>query len=252
MKRLAWLVLCLIGIISLLAPLLATHDPLMIDLQHNLEKPSSEHFLGTDLLGRDIASRTLYGGRQSLILASSATLIAALGGLILGLLGSSGFRLIDLPLSSLIDALLAAPALLIALVVVTVLDGGTVSIILAVGIAGIGSFARTTQDTLLQLQTMLYVESAHSIGATRQRILLVHLLPNAYPILLTFAGVTFSWSLINSAALSFLGFVGDPNTADWGVMLAAGRQTFAVAPYEALAAGVMLTLTVGAVNRLTR
>jgi ABC-type dipeptide/oligopeptide/nickel transport system permease subunit len=252
MKGFAWLILGVIGIISLLAPLLATHDPLAIDLQHNLQKPSAEHRLGTDLLGRDIYSRTLYGGRQSLLLATGATLIAIVGGLVLGLLGSSRYWAIDLPLSSLIDALLAAPALLIALVVVTVLGSGTVSIILAVGIAGIGSFARTTQDALLKLQAMLYVESAHSIGATRQRIVLVHLLPNAYPILLAFAGVTFSWSLINSAALSFLGFVGDPNAPDWGVMLAAGRQTFAAAPYEALAAGVMLTLTVGAVNRLTR
>jgi peptide/nickel transport system permease protein len=252
MKWLAWAVLFAIALVSLAAPLLATHDPLAIDLNHNLAAPSTEHWLGSDLLGRDIYSRLLYSGRHTLMIAAGGTLIAAGGGLLLGLLASSGYTLLEIPLTSLIDALLALPPLLIALLVVTVLDGGSLAIILAVGIAGVGSFARTSQDAITSLKHMPYVESAISIGATRQRILIYHLLPNTRPILLTFIGITFSWSLLNGAALTFLGFVANPNTPDWGVMLAAGRQTFAVAPYEALTAGVMLTLTVGVVNRLTR
>ena len=99
---------------------------------------------------------------------------------------------------------------------------------------------------------MPYVESALSLGANRFHLLRYYLLPNAQSTLLAFLSVTCSWALLNGAALSFLGFLGDPNAADWGVMLAAGRQTFAAAPYEALSAGILLTLTVAAVNRVCR
>lgn len=238
----------LIGVILLmvlLAPLIATHQPRRTDLENSLAEPSAEHWLGTDLLGRDIYSRVVYGGRQTLIIAGGATFIAVVGGLLLGVLA----MLWD-GLTILIDALLAIPGLLIALVLVTVLDEGFVNVLIAVGFAGIAPFARSTHDALLVTRQQPYIESAISIGSTWQRILFHHLLRNALPHLLAFTAITFSWSLLNSAGLTFLGFGGDPSAPDWGVMLAAGRQTFAVAPWEALSAGVMLSLLVAAVNRL--
>ncbi len=235
-------------LVCVFAPLLATHPPRQTDLGASLQAPSSEHWLGTDLLGRDIYSRLLYGGRQTLLIASGATGIAIVGGLILGLLGSTR---LETPIGILLDALLAIPGLLIALVMITVLDKGIWSVMVAVGMAGIAPFGRTTRDALHTQKNLPYVESAISIGASEGYILLHHLLRNARPILQAFAGVIFSWSLLNGAALAFLGFVGDISAPDWGVMLAAGRQTFATSPYEALAAGVMLTLTVGAVNRIS-
>lgn len=249
MKQAAWGLLALVAAISLAAPLLAPHDPQQIHLENNLASPSGQHFLGTDLLGRDVFSRLLYGGRQSLSMALGATFIAAAVGLGVGIAARSGHGGMMLIL---LDTLLAFPSLLIALVVISLLGNGFFSIMIAVGVAGIGAFGRTAHDALAATERMPYVESAISLGASRFHILRRHLLPNARPTLLAFLGVTFGWSLLNGAALSFLGFLGDPNAPDWGMMLAAGRQTFAAAPYEALSAGVMVTLTVAAVNRLCR
>ncbi len=247
-----WAILITIVGMCLAAPILATHDPRHTDLEASLESPSSSHWLGTDLFGRDIYSRILYGGRQSLLVAGGATLIAAGVGLILGTLAGHMGGWIDAFLSALLDALLAMPALLVALVMVTILDTGFFSVMLAVGVAGIAPFARTTRDAIQAQKIQPYVESAVSLGAADFYLLWNHVLRNIRPLLLTFAGVTFSWSLLNSAALTFLGFVGDTSAPDWGVMLAAGRQTFAISPWEALSAGVIITLTVGTVNRITR
>jgi ABC-type dipeptide/oligopeptide/nickel transport system permease subunit len=252
MKTLAAVLLIFIALMSLAAPIIAPHDPLTTSLENQLLEPSAEHFFGTDFLGRDVFSRAVYGGRQTLAMAAAATLIAASVGLLLGLIAAYGNRWLDLLASSLIDALLAAPGLLVALVILSILGSGQRSVTLAVAIAGIAPYARTTRDAIQAIQQENFVESAVSVGATRMRILLMHILPNARGILLAFLSVTFSWSLLNGAALTFLGFIGDPNTPDWGIMLAAGRQTFAVAPYEAMSAGVLLAITVGAVNQLTR
>ena len=252
MKLLAAALLMGIVLMSLAAPLLAPHDPLETVLEDQLQGPSSEHPLGTDFLGRDVMSRALFGGRQTLLMACAATMMASLIGLLLGLLAGYGNRWLDLFTSSLIDALLAAPGLLVALVILSIMGGGQSSVIVAVGIAGIAPFARTTRDAITAIKQEPFVESAVSLGASEVRILLIHILPNTRGVLMAFLGVTFSWALLNGAALTFLGFIGDPNTPDWGVMLAAGRQTFAVAPYEAMTAGVLLALTVGAVNQLAR
>jgi peptide/nickel transport system permease protein len=248
MLKAAWILL-LMGIL-LLAPLLATHDPRATDLDVSLADPSQAHLLGADLLGRDIFSRLLYGGRRALVMAGGGTLIAALGGLLLGTFAALESPTARLIFGSLINALLSVPSLLIALVMLSILGKGFGSVVLAIGIAGISPFARTTQDAMLVLRAMPYVESALSIGVPPRRLLTHYLLLNAWPLLLTFAGVTFSWGLLNGAALAFLGFMGDPDAPDWGVMLAAGRQTFAVAPYEALSAGVALTLLIAFINGL--
>lgn len=245
--------LALLGVIlmALLAPLLTDQSPRRTDLAHSLAAPSRDHPLGMDLLGRDVFSRVIYGGRQTLSMALGATGIAVVGGLILGTLAGSADRWWNGLLTSVIDALLAVPGLLIALVVVTLTGKGASGVMLAVGIAQIGSYARICRDAIHRLRHMAYVESAISIGVRPRRILTHYLLWNAQSTLITFTGVTFSWALLSGAALAFLGFTGDPSVPDWGIMLAAGRQTFAIAPWEALSAGIMLSLTVGAVNQMS-
>lgn len=250
-KALAILLLGLICGVSIAAPLLAPYDPLAQNLPHHLQGPSRQHWLGTDLLGRDIASRLLYGGRSTLLLAGLASLLSGGIGLGLAVLASLGIPPLTLLIDSLLDSLLALPNLLIALVVISLLDNGMSSLILAIGLAGVGSYGRTARDHLRYILAQPYIEGAVSIGASQPRIIWAYLLPNAQPLLVTFLGVIFSWALLNGAALTFLGFTANPDRPDWGVMLAAGRQTFAIAPYEALSAGVALLLTVGAVNRLT-
>ncbi len=250
MRHWPWVVLVGVLVTSLTAPWLAPYDPLAVNLAHNLAPPSLEHPLGTDLLGRDILSRLLHGGRHSLSIAGFATLISVLGGLALGLASETGPHGLRPWAVALTDSLLALPSLLVALMTITLLEPNRASIALAVGLGGIGPFARTAADAIRAGYAAPYILSAVSIGARPRYILWQYILRNAQGVLLSFAGVVFAWNLLNSAALSFLGFVGAPDTPDWGVMLAAGRGTFAQAPWQALSAGVVLTLVTAAVQRL--
>jgi peptide/nickel transport system permease protein len=248
--RLAGLILGIIVLASLLAPWLATDNPRQAAPEIQLQSPSEAHPFGTDLLGRDVYSRVLYGGRRMVGVALLALAVTLPPGLLIGLVAGYAGRWIDRALMTLMDALLAFPALLLALALITWLGSGLAQIALAVGIAGIPPYARVTRATVLEARTRPFVEAARSIGARPGHILRRHILTAAAAPLLAFAGVTLSWALLNSAALVFLGYGGDISAPDWGVMLADGRRTFQTAPWIALAPGFALSLTVFAINLL--
>lgn len=248
-RRLAWggllaLVLCSAG-----AALLTPYDPMRTDGHARLLPPHAAHPLGTDAFGRDVLSRVLYGGRHTLWVAAAAALIAATGGMVLGLL-CAAHPAADRLLRVLLDALLAMPALLVAFVVLTLLGRGDGTLMLATGLAQVAAFARVVRGALLNVQHEPYVEAARAVGAGRLRVLLRHVLPNARTVLLAYAGTVFVYCLLNSAGLSFLGLGSPPGTPDWGVMLAEGRSGFRSAPWVGIAPGVMMTLTVLCVNAL--
>jgi len=238
-----------IVLLSALAPVLARHDPRAARPEDQLQAPSEHYLLGTDLLGRDIYSRVLYGGRRTLGVAL-LTVVVTLPGLVIGLVAGYGGRWLDLALMTLMDALLAFPSLLMALALIALFGNGMVQIALAVGAAGIPAFARVTRAAVIEARGMPFVEAARSVGARPEAILWRHILPVIAPPLLAFAGVTLSWAILNSAALMFLGYGGYISAPDWGVMLADGRAAFRVAPWVALAPGVALSLTVFAINLL--
>jgi len=238
------------ALIALLAPLLATHDPRQAEPQMQLQAPSRAHLFGTDLLGRDVYSRVLYGGRRTLGLALLASSVTLLPGLAIGLVAGYFGRWIDSGLMMLVDAVLAFPSLLLALALVALFGGGLEQIALAVGIAGTPAYARVTRAAVLEARTRLYVEAAHAIGARPPGILARHIVPTIAPPLIAFAGVTLSWAILNGAALMFLGYGGDIAAPDWGVMLADGREAFRTAPWIAFAPGAALSLTVFAINLL--
>ena len=158
---------------------------------------------------------------------------------------------IDHLLAILMNALLAFPSLLFALMILTLVGGRGEGLILATGFAQIVPFARITRSAVLSVQSMGYVEAAYASGASKLYVILHSTLPNIYPTLLTYAGVTFSYCLLNSAALSFLGLGGQPGIPDWGVMLAEGRMTFRDAPWTALAPGLAVTTIIWTINGLT-
>lgn len=241
-------VLAIMVLLALLAPILATHDPRHAEPGDALQAPSGAHWLGTDRLGRDVYSRVLYGGRRTLGVAAVTVLISLLPGLLIGLLAGSGSRALDAGLMALMDALLAFPSLLLALALVALLGNGLWQVAGAVGIAGVPAYARVVRAAVLEARSGEYVTAARAIGARSAGILWRHVLPAASPALLSFAGVTLSWALLNSAALMFLGLGGDISAPDWGVMLADGRQAFRTAPWIAAAPGVALSLTVMAIN----
>jgi peptide/nickel transport system permease protein len=235
-------------VVVLVAPLLAPQDPMQMDTLAGLQPPSEAHLLGTDRFGRDMLSRLLYGAQRTLSIATLATGIAIVPGLLLGLAAGMGRASIDGAIMALINALLAFPGFLLALVVVTLVGAGTFSIALATGIALLAQYARVVRAAVYTVRGQEYVEAARALGAPSLRVMLGHILPNVMPTLLAYAGVMFSYSLLNSAALSFLGLGGDLGAPDWGAMLFEGRMTFQSAPWVSFAPGLALTLVVLAVN----
>jgi peptide/nickel transport system permease protein len=246
----AGLLLIAIVLMALLAPVLATHDPRHAVPEEQFQGPSAQHLLGTDHLGRDVFSRVLYGGRRALALAGLALLVIVPAGGVIGALAGSDGRWLDMGLMVLVDALLSFPGLLLALALVAVFGTGLVQIAIAVGIAGIGSYARVVRAAVLEARTREFVAAARAVGAGPVGIFWRHILPTATPTLLAFASVALSWALLNGAALAFLGYAGDISAPDWGVMLAQGRATFRTAPWGVLAPGAALSVLVGALNLL--
>ncbi|MBI5669917.1 MAG: ABC transporter permease [Chloroflexi bacterium] len=251
MKR-SLAVLGLITIITLLAPWLAPADPLQTDPINALQPPGHDHLLGTDSLGRDVLSRALYGGQRTLLITATATIITAIVGLPLGLAtGLSGGWRTSL-LVAVTNALLAFPSLLLALVMLTLLGVGAAPLAVATGLAQAGAYARVVYAAVVAIRSTQFIEAAYALGASRRRVLLFHILPNIQPALLAYTGITFSYNLLNSAALSFLGLGGEPGIPDWGVMLAEGRAALRAAPWISLVPGLAITITVSAVHHLAR
>ena len=215
-----------------------------------LQAPSQTHWWGTDLLGRDVLSRTLYGGRQTLQAAVLATLLASVLGLPLGLMARARNPLLAAAALASINAMLALPGLIVALVVITLLGRGVLPLILALGLSEIAPFAFATRGAVGAIHSEGYIEAAVNLGANERHILVDHVWPNVQPTVIAYAGVVFSYMLLNGAALGFLGLGSELGTPEWGVMLAEGRAAFRVAPWISLAPGLMLSLTIWAVNDL--
>jgi peptide/nickel transport system permease protein len=247
--RLPLLTLALIVAITIAAPLFAPFDPMQPFADRVMKPPDAVHWLGTDGLGRDVLSRVLYGGRRTLLIAAGATTTAILPGLLLGIVTLLGRRL-DQGVGVLINSLLAIPALVLALVVITLLGQGAWQIALATGCSHIAAYGQIARTAARSASLAEYVNSARAIGATRLWIIRRHILPTAAPTLLAYVGVIFSYSIINSAALSFLGLGGEPGIPDWGTILAEGRTTFRSAPWVGIVPGIAITVTVAAVNAL--
>jgi peptide/nickel transport system permease protein len=230
------------------APLLTQHDPSATDATTQLLPPSLTHLFGTDYLGRDVFSRTLWGGQRTLLIAFIATWLAAIPGSVIGIMAGTS-RIANL-LTLLINTLLALPPLLLALVILSLLDKSWLTLALAVGLAQLPAMARVARSAAQSAYTASFVEAAHAQGAGYWHILRRHIFPSMRATLLTYAGVTFSYAILNGAALSLLGLGGDPGAPDWGVMLADGRASFRLAPWMALAPGMAITLVILSVNAL--
>lgn len=245
--RLYLLLLLGLGVLLVTAPLVAPYDPMSTG-RTILQPPGSDHPLGTDGLGRDVLSRLLVGGQRTMWLAGGATVLAVgvglVWGMLLGLLGSWCDRLGML----LINLLLALPPLIIAMVIITLLGRGTPQLALAVGVSQIAPVARVIRAVVLTVRVQGYVEAARALGANGWQVAYRHVLPNVQPTLLAYTVITFSYSILNSAALSFLGLGGAPGVPDWGAMLAEGRTYFDVAPWISIFPGMAITLVVLLMN----
>jgi peptide/nickel transport system permease protein len=248
--RPAIVILSAIILLAVFAPLLASTDPMLTNPAGQLLPPSANHLLGTDYLGRDVFSRTLYGTRRTLLLTTLATLIAIISGTGIGILAGAGSKQVDQIVTVLLDVLLALPPLVLALVILTLTGQGAGTLVAAVGLAQMPHAARVVRAGVMQIRASEYVEAARAMGASPLEIAWRHIFLNLRPLILTYAGVLFSYCLFNSAALSLLGLGGEPGVPDLGIMLADGRTSFRAAPWVALAPGLTITLTILCLNTL--
>lgn len=237
-------------LLAVLAPIVATQDPASIDTAQALQAPSSAHWLGTDRFGRDVWSRMLVGSQRTLITAGAATGFAMLPGLLLGITAAFAPRGVRRVSQLLITALLAFPGLLLALVVLTLLGGGFIPLALAAGISLAAPFAQIARGVLQSTAAEPFVDAAQAAGAGQLHLLQQHILPHAWRVLGPYCAVTFSYAILNTAALSFLGLSGDLSAPDWGTMLYEARMTFQVAPWLSLAPGIAITGLVWTIHRL--
>lgn len=237
------ILLVLVGLLPALAP----YHPLRTAPENQNQPPSVEHPFGTDYLGRDIFSRILSGGQITVTQGMLAAALAVMVGGALALLRTAG-RLWDEAARLWIDALLSLPNFMIALLMLAVLGQGSSALIVAVGIAQIAPFAQVMRAALIAVEGQGYVEGAIAGGASRWWVLTRHLLPSSLPVIGVQMRVTCAYCLLNSAALGFLGFGGEPGTPEWGMMLAEGRFALRSAPWAAIIPGTALTLLVMLVN----
>jgi peptide/nickel transport system permease protein len=251
------LVLPLVAVLLLLAValapgLLTATAPDAVDLAALLQPPGAAHWFGTDQLGRDVFARVVHGSSQSLTIGLGATLIAVLGGTLLGTLAALAPARPGAALTRVIDVLLAFPELLLALLVIAVIGRGPGNTLLAVGLAGVAGYARLVRAQVLQLRLSGYVEHAVALGESPATIFLRHILPNAVRPLLVLATVGVGHAILAASSLSFLGLGVVPPAAEWGALLAEGRDFLDIAPWISLLPATVVAASVIAITLLGR
>jgi peptide/nickel transport system permease protein len=236
--------LALVAAAAIAPHLLAPADPLATDPANVLAAPGPTHLLGTDESGRDLLSRLIYGAGPALVLGFGATLISLGIGSIVGVVAGLGNRPLDAVLMRLTDVSLAFPELLLALLIISIFGGGTLNALLAIGIAGIPSYARLVRGQTLAVRTSGYVEAARGIGLGRSRVVFGHVLPNAVRPVLVLATIGIGTATLAGAALSFLGLGTSPPTPEWGSMLSVSRNFLERAWWYGIFPGLTVTLLV--------
>jgi len=245
--------LALVVLVALLAPLLAPYAPDQVDLSSAYLGPSFEHLLGTDASGRDIFSRLLFGARTSLLGPLGVVAISAVAGIALALVAAWFGGFADTTISAGIDVLFSFPGLLLAIIGAAVFGAGLGAPVVAFGIAYTPIMARLVRGAARRERELPHIACATVLGLPSWRIVLRHLLPNLWPLILAQLTIEFGYATIDIAAISFLGLGVQPPTPDWGLMVAQGRPAILAGhPGEAIYPGIALVLVVLAVMVLGR
>ena len=242
------MILLLLAAVALVAPVISPHSPTQQNLERDLLPSSKEHPLGTDKLGRDLLSRTLYGARISLLVGISTVTISSLIGLLIGSLSGYFGGWVDQLLMRLVDILMAFPGILLAIAFTAVLGPGLNHVVLALCLIGWTGYARLVRGEILALREREFVRAAQALGGTPARIILFHMLPNLLPPLLIQGTFGMAAAIIAEGSLSFLGLGVQPPTPSWGSMLNEGRQFLLVAPHLTTYPGLAMMITVLGLN----
>ncbi len=236
---------------AVFAPLVAPYDPLAGSLAARLHPPNAVNLLGTDLQGRDELTRILYGARVSLLAGLASVVMGlSIGGLIGALAGGIGGR-VDAVLMRIVDVMLAIPGILLAIGIVAWLDRGLLQIMFAVAMTNAPIFARVLRGGLLANRDLDYVNAARSVGASKVRILLRHMLPNSLTSLIVTATLALATAIIDVAGLGFLGLgPPDPRTPEWGTMLTDATKFLRQAPWLIFFPGLAIVISAVGFNLL--
>ena len=229
-----------------------TWVPDAVDADAVFAAPDAAHWFGTDQLGRDVYARVVHGTAQSLGIGIAATLIACMGGILLGTAAALAVPVIGRPLVRLIDVMLAFPELLLALLVIAVLGRGPLNTLLAVGLSNIAGYARLVRAQVLQVKLSGYVEHAVALGEHPWTIVARHIVPNTTRPLLILATLGVGGAILAASSLSFLGLGVVPPAAEWGALLADGRSFLDVAPWVSLLPATVVSVSVIAITLLGR
>ena len=243
-------VLLLVVVLSaVLAPYLGTVDPRAIATGNRLKPPSAAHWFGTDMLGRDLYSRVLYGGRVSLAIGMSAALLSALAGTVLGLLSAFG-AFADAIVMRVMDGIMSIPAILLAIALMAVAGPSAQNIVFAITIVESPRVARLIRSVVLSLRVQPYVEAAIAAGSSTFRIALRHIVPGVVGPLIVQTTFVWATAMILEAALSFIGAGTPPSMPSWGNVLSDGKALWQVKPFLIFIPAGFLSVTLIAVNLL--
>lgn len=249
-------VLTIMGLMAILAPVLWTVDPTAVDPPNRLAEPGTDivndegtrnAWFGTDFVGRDVYSRTIYGSRISLAVGFAVGALTAISAAVLGLLAGY-FNIVDLILMRVMDAIMSIPNILLAIALVSIVGGSVPIVIFAIWFVVFPRAVRVVRSSVLSLREEVYVEAARAIGAKTPRILFKHVFPGTIAPLIVTATLIVAGAILTEAILSFLGAGIDPETPAWGSMMADGRRTISQAIWVVGIPGGFLTLTVLAIN----
>ena len=241
-------VIILLLVTAVFAPLLAPYNPYQQDLNNILDKPSLNHPLGTDSLGRDTLSRIVYGSRTSLLVGVVAIFMASAIGMFLGLISGYFGGVTNTVIMRLIDALMTIPMILLALTIAALLGGGIKNIILALGVALVPPYARLMRGQAISIKENDYVLAGRAMGAKNMRVMFRHVAPNCFPPLIVLMTMMMGSAILAEAGLSFLGIGISPPGAAWGAMVSEGYRYLLSMPVLSFAPGLAIMLVVFAFN----
>jgi peptide/nickel transport system permease protein len=238
-------------LIALFAPFISPHDPIAVNADNAYLPPlSPSHLLGTDELGRDLFSRGLWGARVSLPVAFVAVAVGLVAGGVIGLISGYFGGVIDLLLMRLVDALLAFPALILAIAIVAALGPDLRNAMIAIGIVAIPVYARLVRALVLQLKQVEFIAATRSLGATPLRLIVRHMIPNLLNPIIVQVSLSAGFAILAEATLSFLGLGAQVPTPDWGQMINSGATFLANDPWLAIVPGAAISVTVFSFNLL--
>ena len=240
----------LLIVLAFLAPLVATHDPELTDYRAVLASPSADMLLGGDQIGRDVFSRLVYGTRISLLVGILSVLFGVTIGLAIGLVSGYFGGTVDLVAQRVMDAVMAFPALILALSIMAVMGASIINVIIALAAVFVPGAARTIRSQALSIKETDYVLAAKAIGVSDLRIMVRHMAPNLAATYIVLATISLGWAIVVEASLSFLGVGVPPNVPTWGGMLTGATKYVETAWWVAVFPGLAIAIVVFSWNLL--